>query len=82
MKVAIIRERLQRFIETAEEKKLLAIYTLVEDEITQYDHWEDESFVAEMEERYQSYKSGKSKPVSLETVEAKARTAAKKSKRK
>lgn len=82
MKVSVLRERLQRFIETAEEKKLAAIYTLVEDEIMQQNHWEDESFVAEMEERYQDYKTGKSKSVSLEEVEAKARNVAKASKRK
>ncbi|MCB9046866.1 MAG: hypothetical protein H6550_12110 [Chitinophagales bacterium] len=77
MKVAVIRERLQRFIETAEEKKLLAIYTLVENEITEQERWEDESFVAEMEGRYQNYKSGNSKPLSLDEVEDKARKSAK-----
>lgn len=82
MKVAIIRERLQRFIETAEEKKLLAIYTLVEEDIKAESHWEDEGFVAEMEARYKSYTSGKSRTISLDEVEARARKATKSAKRK
>ncbi len=82
MKVAVIRERLQRFIETAGEKKLMAIYTLVEDDIKAENHWEDEAFVAEMEARYKSYTSGKSRTVTLDEVEAKARKTTKSAKRK
>ena len=82
MKVAVIRERLQRFIETAEERKLVAIYTLLENEIMPGNHWEDEVFVAEMEGRYRNYKTGKSKPVTLDEVEAKARKTSKTAGRK
>ncbi|OSZ78845.1 hypothetical protein CAP35_11520 [Chitinophagaceae bacterium IBVUCB1] len=82
MKVAEIRERLQYFIQTAEEKKLKAIYTLVEDDIAEQSLWEDESFVSEMETRYNEYKSSKVKTSTLEQVETKARQAAKYLKRK
>ncbi len=58
MKASTIRERLHRFIETAEEKKVKAIYTLFEDEIEQ-DEWEyTDEFKAELDRRYDYYKNG------------------------
>jgi hypothetical protein len=52
MKTTAIRQRLHQFIETAEEKKVKAIYTLFEDEITQ-DEWEyTDEFKAELDRRY------------------------------
>lgn len=58
MKTEAIRQRLHQFIETAEEKKVKAIYTLFEDEITQ-DKWEyTDEFKAELDRRYSYYKNG------------------------
>ena len=58
MKTTAIRQRLHQFIETAEEKKVKAIYTLFEDEITQ-DEWEyTNEFKAELDLRYAHYKNG------------------------
>jgi hypothetical protein len=58
MKTTAIRQRLHQFIETAEEKKVKAIYTLFEDEITQ-DEWEyTDEFKAELDRRYAHYKNG------------------------
>jgi hypothetical protein len=58
MNTAAIRERLHLFIERVEEKKVKAIYTLFEDEITQ-DEWEyTDEFKAELDRRYAHYKSG------------------------
>ena len=42
----------------------------------QANDWKDECFVNEMDRRYNDYKSGKSKLVSLEEVEKKAKDAA------
>ncbi len=49
---------MHRFIETAEEKKIIAIYTLFEDEIEQ-DEWEyADEFKTELDRRYDYYKNG------------------------
>ena len=58
MTTSFIRERLHHFIETAEEKKVQAIYTIFEDEINQ-DTWEyTDEFKAELDSRFEYYKSG------------------------
>jgi hypothetical protein len=56
MKTSIIRERLHQFIETAEDRKVKAIYTLFEDDIAR-DEWEFTSeFKEELDKRYAKYK--------------------------
>ena len=58
MKATVIRQRLHQFIEKVEEKKVKAIYTLFEDEITQ-DEWEyTDKFKKELDRRYDYYKNG------------------------
>ena len=58
MTTSSIRERLYHFIETAEEKRVQAIYTIFEDEINQ-DTWEyTDEFKAELDSRFEYYKSG------------------------
>ncbi len=46
------------------------------------DHWADKDFVAEMDDRYREYQSGKAKLISLEDVEKKGRKMARKLKSK
>ena len=58
MRTATIRQKLHQFIETAEEKKVKAIYALLEDEIAQ-DEWEyTEEFKADLDRRYAYYQRG------------------------
>lgn len=58
MRTATIRQKLHQFIETAEEKKVKAIYALFEDEIAQ-DQWEyTDEFKAELDQRFTYYKNG------------------------
>jgi hypothetical protein len=58
MKTAIIRQKLHQFIETAEEKKVKAMYALLENEIAQ-DEWEyTDEFKADLDRRFSYYKSG------------------------
>lgn len=53
-----IRQKLHQFIESAEEKRVKAIYTLFEDEITQ-DEWEyTDEFKKDLDRRYAYYKNG------------------------
>ncbi|HTD92901.1 MAG TPA: hypothetical protein VK644_03780 [Chitinophagaceae bacterium] len=56
MKTTTIRQRLHLFIETAEERKLKAIYTLFEDDITQDEGEYTPEFKAELDSRYGQYK--------------------------
>ena len=80
MTTAAIKKRLHHFIESAEDKKIKAIYTLLEKEIQEIEsssnHWEDRTFVVEMNNRYKSYKDGSAHLISLDAVEKKARKAA------
>ena len=62
MSTATIRERLFEYIRFADDKKVQAIYTMVEDEITQeMNLWEDKDFLAELESRINSFESGRQK---------------------
>ena len=83
MSTVEIRQKLHHYIETAQDKKLKAIYAMVEDEIEEtYDHWKDEAFVAELQRREAAYLTGKSKTYSLEQSMARATQAVKKIKSK
>ena len=62
MKHLELKEKLHHFIEIAQEKKLKAIYSLVEDEIkSNYDNWDDAVFIAEISKREQAYLNNASK---------------------
>ncbi len=59
MTTTIIRERLYDYIRAADDKKVKAIYALLEDQIAPKSHWsEDEEFVAELDERVRRYEAG------------------------
>lgn len=59
-----IREKLYNYIRVAEDKKVKAIYTMLENEIEEvHDYWNDESFVQELDNRSADYKSGKDKGI-------------------
>ena len=52
METEVIRERLQEYIRFADDKKVAAIYTMVESEIQdELDLWEDQDFLNEMKNR-------------------------------
>ena len=74
METEVIRERLQEYIRFAEDKKVRAIYTMVESEIkVDIDLWEDEDFLNEINARVDDYESGKVQGVSWEEVKKQAR---------
>jgi hypothetical protein len=81
MKTVLIKEKLHHYIETAGEKKLKAIYAIVEDDIQEpVNVWEDKNFVAELERREKAYKNGTAKMFSLAESVKKAKQAVKKAK--
>ena len=52
------RQKLVDYLNIADDKKINAIYTMVEDEInTQANDWDDD-FIEELEKRSKSYKNG------------------------
>lgn len=67
METEVIRERLQEYIRFADDKKVAAIYTMVESDIQdELDLWEDQDFLNEMKNRVDEYESGKAEIVSFE----------------
>lgn len=73
-----IRQKLYDYIRVAENKKVKAIYTMLEDEIEEvYDHWRDKNFIAELEKRSADFKSGKVKGVKWEDARARIQPSSK-----
>ena len=71
MTAAAIRERLYDYIRDADDKKIAAIYTLLEDQFAEPIDWaQDKAFVADLDERYRRYKAGLDKAYSWDEVEA------------
>jgi hypothetical protein len=66
MGIADVKEKLHDIIEHANEKKLQAIYTLLEDTVDDKQYEYDEETVKMLEERREEYLSGKVKGLSVE----------------
>jgi putative addiction module component (TIGR02574 family) len=62
-----LRQKLHRFIDTAEEKKLKAIYTMVESDIEGQSLLTDEQ-KSELDKRLDEYMQGKGKNYSLKSA--------------
>ena len=78
MATTAIRVRLYDYIRYAGEKKVKAIYTMVEDEINeQINLWEDKDFLKELDMRLDEYESGNVKTSTWEEVKQKAKLAKK-----
>lgn len=71
MTIAAVREKLYDYIRVADDKKVKAIYMMLEDEITEeVKWWEDKVFVKELDRRYTAWASGKEKGYTLTEVDA------------
>lgn len=65
-----IRNKLYDYIRVADDKKLNAIYNLLENEIEQTNEWwKDKQFTQELDSRYQALENGSDKGVSVEQLE-------------
>lgn len=74
MDTITIKQKLHQYIETAEDRKLKAIYTMVENEIEDFSNpWEDPAFLAEIERREKTYLNGEAKIFSWEEVQQRAK---------
>ena len=64
-----IRTRLYDYIRIADNKKLHAIYNLLENEIeVKTEWWKDEQFLDELDRRHEALQSGADKGVTLEEI--------------
>jgi hypothetical protein len=72
MSTAEIRQKLHSYIDHAEDKKVKAFYTILQEEIKPNDIWSDESFVKDLENRVAEIESGRVKGYTWEEVQANA----------
>ena len=69
MTITAIREKLQDYIKTADDKKIKAIFTLVENDIQkEVEWWGNKEFVKELNERAKRYEDGLDKGFTFEEV--------------
>ena len=62
MNTATITERVYDYIRVADDKKIKAIYTMLEDTITgEVKWWDDNNIVDEFQKRYDAWNTGKEK---------------------
>jgi putative addiction module component (TIGR02574 family) len=64
MNTTSIRQRLHSYLETANDKKIKAIYTMVEDEIEKTGVEYTDELKEELDRRYAAYENGAEKPIS------------------
>ena len=71
MTTTAIRERLYDYIRVADDKKIKAIYTLLEDQVIPQVDWSlDEALVAEFDERVKRYNEGVDRGHTWDELEA------------
>jgi len=65
-----LRDRLYDYIRVADEKKLHAIFNLLEDEIAvTKEWWKDKQFASEIDRRYEALENGTDKGVTVAQLE-------------
>jgi len=69
MNTSTIRQKLYEYIRVADDKKVKAIYTIIESEVNElYEWWNDKDLMAELDRRSADLKHGKDKGHSWEEV--------------
>jgi hypothetical protein len=78
MSTDVIRERLHEYIRFADDRKIKAIYTMVEDEIAEeLNLWEDKEFLNELKSRLDDIEANFDEGLSWEEVKQQARSESK-----
>lgn len=69
MNAAALRDKLYDYIRVADDKKIKAIYMMLEDDIAEEtEWWNNPALVAELEKEYETWDSGKDKGYSLSDI--------------
>ena len=69
MTTTALREKLHDMIDSADDVQVKSMYSIFEDQAAEkHDHWEDEDFVNEINQRISDYESGKVKGIPWEDV--------------
>ena len=63
-----IREKLQEYIRIADDKKVKAIYTIIENDINEFKWWQDVLLLKQWNTDYDNYEGGKEKGYTSEEV--------------
>jgi hypothetical protein len=70
MSSTAIRNKLYDYIRVADDKKLYAIYNLLEDEIEQTNEWwKDKKFINELDRRYHAMENTSDKGITVNELE-------------
>lgn len=70
MNSTTIRHKLYDYIRVTNDKKLHAIYDLLEDEIAELNEWwKDMQFIEELDSRYNALETGKDKGFTIQQLE-------------
>ncbi|WP_162847183.1 addiction module protein [Mucilaginibacter gracilis] len=73
MNKATLKQKLHDYIDIAEEKKLKAIYTILESELEEGKWWNDKETVAELERRTEELRTGKEKGFTWDEIKERVR---------
>ena len=74
MTITAIREKLHHYIDVAGDKKIEAIFTVMENDIVEsLDLWEDDDFVNEMTRRIEDFEKNDIQCLTWDEVKEKAR---------
>lgn len=60
-----IRKELHDYIRIADDKKVKAIFTMIESDLYNYEWWKDKKFTENLDKEYSDYKAGKIKGTSI-----------------
>jgi len=66
MTTTVLRQKLHSYLEVADDKKIEAIYAIMEEQIEEYDEEYSDEFKAELDRRYADYKSGNVEVITAE----------------
>lgn len=63
MTTTVLRQRLHSYLEVADDKKIKAIYAIMEEQIDAFDEEYSDAFKTELDSRYAAYKNGRAEVV-------------------
>lgn len=66
MNTTLIRQQLHNYLEIADDKKIKAIYTVIEKDIREKEFEYSDEFKNELDRRYKEYENGTAKMVSAQ----------------